>query len=139
MFEKVCEFNRQVLNVEQRTPGSLTNDEFVISVKSLQEELDEFIEAYVEDHESEIEHLAHATDAMIDLMYFAIGVMYKQGLTPDDMREAFNVVHQANMTKSIGVNKKRESGGAADAVKGDDFKDPVHKIADIIRKREYAE
>lgn len=55
--------------------------------KWMLEELDEFLEA---------ENIIDQTDAMIDLIYFAVGTMVELGVEPD---EVFEIVHNANMNK----------------------------------------
>ncbi len=53
----------------------------------MQEELDEFRDA---------DTLLDQADAMIDLMYFALGTLTEMGVEPDEL---FAIVHRANMTK----------------------------------------
>ena len=121
----VCEFNQNVLGIAQRQVGSLLSEkEADISHKCLQEELDEFIEALITDD------YIDQVDALIDLTYFAFGVLYKLGLTPGQIEACCNAVHEANMQKKLGVNAKRATG-AADAVKAEGWVSPetrIHKI-----------
>lgn len=135
MFKQVCDFNLEVLGIQQRPVGMLSDNEFAMSVTSLQEELDEFSDAYFDDSAEDLDVVVDAVDAMIDLMYFATGVMYKHGLTPDDMRKCFDAVHSANMTKAKGKNAKRDHGDAADAVKPESFVDPKTHIKQILEAR----
>lgn len=51
------------------------------------EELNEFLIA---------DEVVEQADAMIDLIYFALGTMVEMGIKPDDL---FIIVHQANMSK----------------------------------------
>lgn len=136
IISNVFEFNKSVLGIEQRKPNFLSPEEYTISQRSLLEELDEFCESYdltfYDDHTDLAQDLAEAIDAIIDLQYFAFGVLYKHGLTEQAVVECFNVVHEANMTKVLGRNAKRDTG-AADAVKPENFIDPKTKIANIIR------
>lgn len=51
------------------------------------EEMQEFLKA---------ENAVDQADAMIDLMYFALGTMVEIGVEPEQI---FNIVHEANMSK----------------------------------------
>lgn len=124
--DQVVEFNQCVLKIEQRDVDMLKQNEFEISMKCLQEELDEFQEAYKNGD------IIGCIDAIIDLKYFAVGVMYKMGLTPDVMKQCMTAVHEANMEKKLGVVTKRAVEGAADAVKPAGWVSPEERIIDIL-------
>ena len=123
---QVVEFNKRVLKIEGRPLGMLPENEFDITMKCLREELDEFEEAY---HAGDI---IGCIDAIIDLRYFAIGVLYKKGLTPELINRCDTAVHEANMEKKLGQNAKRAVEGAADAVKPEGWVSPEHRIIDIL-------
>lgn len=123
---QVVEFNSKVLKISQRPKGMLAEAEFQISENSLKEEIDEFIEA----HQSG--DFVGCVDAMIDLMYFANGVLYKMGLTPEEIVKCKTAVHEANMEKKLGVNHRRGDGSAADAVKPEGWVSPEERIIDIL-------
>ena len=124
----VCESNQEILGIAQRDPASLVENEFEISLKCLQEELDEFIDAVdAQDYVGQI-------DALVDLLYFGIGVLYKLGLTPEQIHECCMAVHHANMSKKRGTNAKRDTG-AADAVKPEGWVPPEQLIQRIIMQR----
>jgi len=124
--DQVVEFNQSVLKIEQRAVDMLKQNEFEISMKCLQEEVDEFEEAFKSGD------LIGCIDAIIDLKYFAVGVMYKMGLTPDAMKKCMSAVHEANMEKKLGVVAKRETAGAADAVKPAGWVSPEERIINIL-------
>lgn len=124
--DQVVEFNQRVLKIDQRPIDMLKTSEFEISMKCLQEELDEFEEAFKSGD------IIGCIDAIIDLKYFAVGVMYKMGLTPDHMKQCMTAVHEANMEKKLGVNAKRAVEGAADAVKPEGWIPPEERIANIL-------
>lgn len=123
---QVVEFNQQILKIEQRPIDMLPENEFEISMKCLQEELDEFEEAY---HKSDI---IGCIDAIIDLRYFAVGVLYKHGLSAEMITQCDTAVHEANMEKKLGVVAKRASNGAADAVKPEGWVSPEERIISIL-------
>jgi len=123
--EAVVQFNSQVLGIEQRPPASLCTAEFNHGLKCLNEEVVEFGEAHVQaDYIGQI-------DALVDLMYFATGLMYKLGLTPAQIHACQMAVHDANMTKKKGVVAKRDTG-APDAVKPEGWIPPEARIAKIV-------
>lgn len=122
----VAEFNRKILNIEQRPHGLLSTHEIDISLKCLHEELNEFA------HATEQGDFIGQIDALIDLQYFATGVMYKLGLTPEEINKCCEAVHHANMQKKLGVLTKRGDGSAADAVKPDGWVSPEERIGIIL-------
>lgn len=124
--DQVVEFNQKVLKIEQREIGMLSGGELDISMKCLKEELDEFEQAYQHGD------LIGCIDAIIDLRYFAIGVLYKMGLSPETIRKCDSAVHSANMEKKLGVVAKRAVEGAADAVKPVGWVSPEERIIEIL-------
>ena len=124
-IHSVVAFNQKVLGIDQRQPCALSEQELEISLKCLQEELDEFkYAAYDHDYIGQI-------DAIVDLLYFGIGVLYKLGLTPTQIEQVCAAVHEANMAKKLGTNAKRDTG-AADAVKPEGWIAPEARIAKIV-------
>lgn len=124
--QQVVEFNQQVLGIKQRQVSELPTHEFEISMACLQEEIDEFEQAVKSGD------VIGAVDAMVDLMYFANGVLYKMGLTAQKIDACCEAVHNANMEKKLGVNAKRAVEGAADAVEPDGWVSPEERIAAIL-------
>lgn len=123
---QVVEFNQQILGIEQRPLDMLSLAEFEISKKCLQEEVDEFVQAYEEGD------MIGCIDGLVDLMYFSIGVLYKKGLTPEMITACMTAVHEANMEKKLGQNAKRAVDGAADAVKPEGWISPELRIVEIL-------
>lgn len=127
MAALVATFNATVLSFKQPEKIQGLNDaDFKLSIKQLNEEISEFELA------DEQNDLIGQADAMLDLIYFALGVLYKMGFSPDQVDTMFNAVHTANMTKVKGTKASRQVDGAADAIKPDDFHDPKHIIQEII-------
>jgi len=122
----VVHFNREVLGIEQREKGLLNRAELELTKKSLEEEVMEF----------EVAHGMHdyigAVDALIDLMYFAVGGLHKMGVTVDEMERCAEAVHSCNMTKRKGVVLRRGDGSAADATKPCEWIGPEQLIAEIL-------
>lgn len=125
--KNVVEFNKKVLGIKQRKLGLLSMSETLITNQALAEELEEFGTA-CDDRD-----LVGCIDALIDLQYFAVGAMYKMGMTSAQIEKCMSAVHQANMTKRKGVNKKRGDGKAADAVKPTGWTAPEERIKKIMR------
>lgn len=125
MMVKVIEFNRDVLGIHPRPIGMLSSQESSHLHKCLVEEANELSDACRNGD------LIGSIDALIDSVYFALGGLYKMGLTPELADEIFAVVHDANMTKRKGVIKSRATG-AADAVKPENWVPPEERIGDLL-------
>jgi len=68
-------------------------------------------------------------DAMIDLMYFALGTMVEMGIEPDEL---FNIVQKANMDKLWEDGKPRYNKKDGKVIKPDNWEDPKPKIKNYI-------
>jgi hypothetical protein len=88
--------NKFSINAEKVT---FTSVEKEFRLKCLQEEIDEYKDA-TSAHEQ--------LDALVDLVVFAFGTAERQGWL-DVFEEAFNRVMDANLTKEVGPNLKRDS------------------------------
>lgn len=67
-------------------------------------------------------------DKHIDTIVFALGSIYKLGLSPQQAEKAINIVCEANARKS---NKKDSEGKV---IKGDNFKAPEDWLQDFLDK-----
>lgn len=123
---QVIEFNQQILGIQPREKNMLNLVEYDISCKALLEEVEEFQEGHLNGD------FIACVDAMVDLMYFSVGVLYKMGLSAEEITKCMTAVHEANMEKKLGVNYKRGDGSAADAVKPYGWISPEHRIIDIL-------
>ncbi|MDR3239101.1 MAG: hypothetical protein LBT44_03320 [Clostridiales bacterium] len=86
-WEMVRAFHQMFAHPIGQSPQELPESRAAARRKWMQEELDEFYAA---------QNIYEQADAMIDLIYFALGTLVEMGLKPDALFEA---VHQANMTK----------------------------------------
>jgi len=86
----------------------------------------EFLEAHMEGD------IVGCIDAMVDNIYFAMGVLYKLGINDKMFERIFAAVHDANMEKKKGINPKRGDGSAADAIKPEGWKSPEDRIIDVL-------
>ena len=129
-FEQVAKFNKEVIEYEaplsvQKLPEEVKR----LSLIQLREEIDELEQATTATDEA---------DAIIDLMYFANGALYKMGITPPMFGSATTIVHQANMTKAAGKKASRGyDGSAVDAVKPADFIPPETLLAVLFNDEEF--
>ena len=80
--EQIVNFNQEILSVEQRTQSMIPANEAQISIESLIEEAQELRDAFVE------KDFIKAVDAVADTMFFGVGVLYKFGLTSDQIANA---------------------------------------------------
>lgn len=128
MFAEVVAFNEMIGNARKEKPALLDEKECDWLYSALQEEAEEFLDAHEDQPDVSV-----AVDSLIDSIYFAIGGLHRLGLTPAQMQGCFDAVHNANLTKKRGVVGKRPNDGTiADAVKPEDFKDPVVLIREIL-------
>lgn len=89
-FEMVGEFRRAMQLPIGTRPGFLTPAETSYFARFILEELSEYLRA------TEEGQLIDAADALVDLVYVAMGCAHAMGLPFDRL---FEVVHQANMRK----------------------------------------
>jgi predicted HAD superfamily Cof-like phosphohydrolase len=93
----VAEFHQVVLNQPQLSPDDPWANLMVQRRQFLEEEIAELGHAiYKED-------LVDVTDALIDMIYVAIGTLYIMGVP---ISALWDVVHQANMQKKRGMTKR---------------------------------
>ena len=127
----VIEFNQNILGIEPRKLEPMPENEAKHLVKCLNEEVnDEFMEGQTKGD------LVDCVDALIDAMYFALGGLYKMGLSAHQIEACFLAVHQANMEKKKGVVAGRAVEGAVDAIKPAEWKSPEQRIAEILFETE---
>jgi predicted HAD superfamily Cof-like phosphohydrolase len=104
-------------------PGPLDDQSKIWLSKALREEVQELQDAVT---------TADEVDALVDLVIFALGGLYRMGLSPDQARECFTAVMEANFEKKAGVKPGREVSGVADAVKPDGWVPPEERIEQIL-------
>ena len=121
-FEKVQEFQRVFGLPVSENRHTLTLDRVSVRAGWLREEIGEFEDAA---------NIYEQADAMIDLIYFALGALVEMGVKPEKL---FDIVHEANMTKlwSDGKVHRRESDGKV--IKPPEWEDPEPKIRAAIDK-----
>ena len=123
VWEQIYTFNTEVLGVEPMGLGMLNADEVNDLHAFISEETDEFVQA---------DTMVEQVDALLDLIYFAVGGLTKVGMTPDEMAECMTAVHTANMTKSLGKKDTRPDIQGTDARKPPGFVAPDEAIKRIL-------
>lgn len=122
LLSDVFDFNSKFGLDFPLTPRLLTSDEHDFRMKCLNEELAEYRQAV------EAEDMEQAFDALIDLVYFAIGTAYFHGFP---FYEGWKRVQAANMAKtranSVDDSKR---GSVLDVVKPEGWKPPT--LSDLL-------
>ncbi len=101
----LAESTRKVQNSPGLIPGQWMN-----------EEVAEFLVA---------EDIYEQADAMIDLIYFALGTMVEMGLEPDEL---FDIVQKANMAKLWPDGKPHYNPKDNKVLKPEGWEDPAPRI-----------
>ena len=119
-YDQVKKFHEVFGHELSETPAFINKERAKIRSEFMLEEIQEFIES---------ENIYDQADAMIDLIYFALGTMVEMGVKP---KEIFDVVHNANMSKiwEDGSIHRRESNGKI--IKPASWEDPYPKIKKVI-------
>lgn len=86
------------------------------------EEINEFLEA------AEEGDIVEQADAMIDVIYFALGTLVEMGIKPDKL---FDIVQYANMSK-LWEDGKPHYNEMGKVIKPSTWEDPHEKLKDAI-------
>lgn len=121
----VQQFNREILGVQQTGIRLLDDKERDYTTYCLKEEADEMRDAGL------ARNIQKQVDAFVDSIYFALGGLYRMGLTPEQVLQCCFFVHEANMSKKKGVNDRRDMG-VEDAIKPATFVPPEEAIAKLL-------
>lgn len=121
-MDMIEEFHKKFRLASASKPKVLTRGLYEFRTALMQEELDEYHDAYKK------KDLEGQLDALVDLVYVVLGTAYIQGL---DFNEAFRRVHEANMKKKRVENiedSKRKS--SFDVVKPEGWEPP--DLGDLV-------
>ena len=101
------------------SPTMLHKERLMQRIKWMLEEIDELKEA---------NNIYEQADAIIDLIYFALGTLVEMGIPP---KELFRIVHQANMKKVMSNNEvlTRDDGKI---LKPAGWTDPGDQLKEVI-------
>ncbi len=93
----------------------------------LEEELEELQEAYDDGN------LVKFVDALVDLVYVAYGTAIFAGVSPEQWRECWDAVHDANMAKRRASNEgESKRSSILDVIKPPGWKSPEDTIAQVL-------
>lgn len=108
MINDVYTFNNFILEIEQpKNPQVLNRERLLFGLTAMYEELNEFTVA------TNTNNVGEALDAMIDLIYFALGRCYEMGITQQQFQKCWNLVQSKNMQKKKGVKNRGTDCDAA--------------------------
>ena len=121
-WEKVKNFHVAFNHPNSDKPKLLCSDRVEKRYKWMKEEIDEFAASKT---------IEEQADAMIDLIYFALGTLVEMGVKPDKL---FDIVHEANMSKlwEDGTPRYNSDGKV---VKPSTWADPEPKLQDEILRQ----
>lgn len=111
MINDVYKFNKEIIGLEEpnfkKAPKNLTRERLLFALIAMYEELNEFTVACNSDNVGE------ALDALIDLIYFAIGRAYEMGITEEQFKLCWDAVQNKNMSKKRGTKNRGTDCDAA--------------------------
>lgn len=122
MIKDVYEFNEKIIGTERlEKPQILNRERLLFALTAMYEELHEFTVANNQNNVGE------ALDAMIDLIYFAIGRCYEMGITEEQFNKCWKAVQEKNMAKKRGTKNR---GTDQDAMKPEGWQ--AANLGDIL-------
>jgi predicted HAD superfamily Cof-like phosphohydrolase len=121
-WDKVKDFHLKFSHPTKEVPGLLDKERVRKRLLWMQEELDEFRDSNT---------LTEQADAMIDLIYFALGTLVEMGVKPDKL---FDIVHNANMRKLFPDGKPRYNSDGK-TIKPKTWEDPENEIVSEINNQ----
>lgn len=109
MIKDVYLFNHEIIGTNfPLNPKVLDRERLLFAMTAMYEELHEFTVA------TNANNVGEALDAMIDLIYFAVGRCYEMGITEQQFKKCWNIVQDKNMHKKRGTKNR---GTNVDAMK----------------------
>lgn len=121
-FNQVAEFHKAFGHPVEPIPHLLSKERVTARASWLREEVDEFCEATSVDAQA---------DAMIDLMYFALGTLVEMGVKPSPL---FKIVHQANMAK-LWEDMKPRYNTQGKVIKPPTWTDPKPRLVEELNRQ----
>lgn len=123
MIDNVYKFNKDIIGIKQPIKATnLSRERLLFALTAMYEELYEFTVA------CNSNNVGEALDAIIDLIYFAIGRAYEMGITPTQFRQCWNLIQEKNMSKKRGTKNR---GTDLDASKPEGWK--AADLGEIIK------
>lgn len=129
MWDDVCTFHRHFQIPQTDVPGFLSDELMEYRIKFLYEELTEFREAYSEKDD------VKAWDALMDLVYVALGTAYMMRLPWDD---GWYHVQYANMRKVRAKHADESKRNmAVDVIKPKGWVSPEMRLHAILLEKKH--
>lgn len=125
-WQDVREFQRTFGHPVADMPCCMSHERAQKRYNWMKEELDEFLDAQ--------DDVVEQADAMIDVIYFALGTLVEMGIRPDSL---FAIVQAANMSK-LWPDGKPHYNAEGKTIKPITWEDPHSKLEAEIR-RQYEE
>ena len=119
-WNDVKEFHEKFGHPVAKQPVMISKKRALSRAKWMNEEVAEFLIA---------DDIYEQADAMIDLMYFALGTMVEMGLEADEL---FEIVQRANMAKLWPDGKPHYNPKDNKGIKPEGWEDPAPKIRAYI-------
>lgn len=124
MMQDIEEFHKKFELVYEGAPRFLPDDLAKFRLMFMSEELDEYFDASGVGNEPNLEK---QLDALVDLVYVALGTAYLHGFGNGKFNEAWRRVHAANMTKVRALRAEDSTRGSTyDVVKPAGWQAPDH-------------
>ena len=109
LVKDVYQFNQEIIGTEKpNNPQILNRERLLFALTAMYEELNEFTVA------NNCNNVGEALDAMIDLIYFALGRCYEMGISEEQFNKCWQMVQEKNMAKKRGTKNR---GTSQDAMK----------------------
>lgn len=125
-YTQVREFHEKFGHPYSDTPVAMDADRRDQRYSYMTEELIEFLTART---------VVDQADAMIDLIYFALGTLVELGVKPDPL---FNIVHAANLSKLWPDGTVKYHEGSRKVLKPPTFERPEPLLAAEIERQKSA-
>lgn len=122
-WEMVKEFHKRFGHPIADSPSPISIERAKMRYEWMLEEINEFLEAR--------DNIVEQVDAMVDLIYFALGTLVEMGVPPD---EPFTIVQNANMSKLWPDGKPHFREHDSKIIKPSTWLDPHAALEDCIRK-----
>jgi len=121
-WEQVRQFQLAFNHPAQDTPTLLDAERGTKRMNWIKEEVQEFLEA---------ETIVDQADAMIDVIYFALGTLVEMGVRPQQLMD---IVQHANMSK-LGADGKPIYGADGKVQKPEGWENPYPKLQVAIAQQ----
>ncbi len=119
-WNDVREFHEKFGHPSPQEPTMISRNRALSRAKWMNEEVAEFLVA---------EDIYEQADAMIDLMYFALGTLVEMALEPDEL---FAIVQRANMAKLFPDGKPHYNPKDCKVIKPEGWQDPKPQLRAYI-------